>query len=86
MRDNNNAEIGYTRNIIIDTLNLVGLRPIDQNNNDKNINIEDDISELERPRGMYNLIFPLKNNIEKYKKFYLNNIPSEDLELWNFLK
>ena len=86
MRDNNAAEIGYTHNIIIDTLNLVGLRPIDQNNNDKNINIEDDISELERPRGMYNLIFPLKNNIEKYKKFYLNNIPSEDLELWKFLK
>ena len=42
--------------------------------------------EFDRPRGGYKLIFPLKNNIEKYKKFYLNDIPQEDQQLWKKLK
>ena len=86
MRDDNAAEIDYTRNIIVDTLNIIGLRPINKGFNDKDIDKEDNICELERPRGMYNLIFPLKNNVEKYKKYYLNDIPPEDLELWKILK
>jgi hypothetical protein len=86
MRDDNAAEIEYTHNIIVDTLNIIGLRPINKGFNDKNYENEDNICELERPRGMYNLIFPLKNNIEKYKKYYLNDIPFEDLELWKVLK
>ena len=84
MRDDNAAEIVYTHNMIVDTLNIIGLRSI--NFNDKNSDNEDDICELERPRGMYNLIFPLKSNVEKYKKYYLNDIPSEDLELWKILE
>ena len=85
MRDDNAAEFGYIHNIIVDTLNIVGLGPINEYTNDKNINIEDSICELERPKGMYKLIFPLKTNIEKYKKYYLNDIPLEDLEFWNIL-
>ena len=84
MRDDNAAEIGYTHNIIVDTLNIVGLGTINEYTNDKNINVEDSICELERPKGMYKLIFPLKTNIKKYKKYYLNNIPLEDLELWKY--
>ena len=86
MRDDNAAEIDYTHNIIVDTLNIIGLRPINKSFNNKNSDNEGNICELERPRGMYNLVFPLKNNIEKYKKYYLNDIPSEDLELWKILK
>ena len=51
----------------------------------KNI-IDDNLCELDRPRGGYKLIFPLKENIEKYQKYYLNDIPIEDLELWKYLK
>ena len=86
MRDDNAAEIVYTHNIIVDTLNIVGLGPINKYTDNKNINIEDSICELERPKGMYKLIFPLKTNIEKYKKYYLKNIPLEDLELLKYYK
>ena len=34
-------------------------------------NVDNALCELERPRGIYELAFPLKNNIEKYKKFFL---------------
>ena len=89
-RDDNDAEKNFTHNLIIDTINLVGLKNIQKNNIRKYTNIkeiiEDNICELNRPRGGYNLIFPLKNNIEKYKSFYLNDIPKEDLKLWKYLK
>ena len=89
-RDDNDAEKNFTYNLIIDTINLVGLKNIQKNNIKKYTNIkeiiEDNICELNRPRGGYNLIFPLKNNIEKYKSFYLNDIPKEDLKLWKYLK
>ena len=48
-------------------------------------NIEENLWELNRSRGGYKLIFPLKNNIEKYKKYFGNNIPKEDRELWKQL-
>ena len=95
-RDNNDAEKYYIYNIMADTLNLVGLRIINKQNNTiyNDISndyfyteiIEDSLCELERPRGGYNLIFPLKSNIEKYKKYYLDDIPKEDEELWKRLK
>ena len=95
-RDDNDAEKYYTHNIIADTLNLVGLRLIDKKNNEiyNNDNqykdnltelIDDSLCELERPRGGYSLIFPLRDNIQKYKKYYLGDIPKEDEELWNNL-
>ena len=87
-----NAAEKYIYNLIIDTLNLVGITNIETNNNYKSSKeqfkkeLEYNVCELEKPRGGYTLIFPLKNNIEKYKKLYLNDIPSEDLEFWKFLQ
>lgn len=88
-RDDNDAEKDFTFNLLIDTINLFGLKKINSNirakNYDENEEIEAHICELKKPRGGYSLIFPLKNNIDKYKKFYLNDIPNEDLKLWNYL-
>lgn len=96
LRKDNEAEKYYTYNMIADTLNLIGLRIINKNNNTFynyveyedyfKETIEDSLCELERPRGGYSLIFPLKNNIEKYKNFYLDEIPKEDEELWKKIK
>ena len=95
-RDDNDAEKYYTHNIIADTINLVGIRIINKENNSiysdtkyknklKEI-IDDNLCELDRPRGGYSLIYPLKNNINKYKKYYLGNIPKEDEDLWKNMK
>ena len=96
LRDDNDAEKYYTHNIVADTINLVGVRIM--NKEDKSLigdkkykdsldeMLEDSLCELDRPRGGYKLIFPLKNNVEKYKKFYLKDIPKEDLLLWKNLK
>ena len=88
-RDDNDAEKGFTFNLIIDTINLVGIKRINSKikakDNDENEEIKAHICELKKPRGGYSLIFPLRNNIEKYKKFYLNDIPNEDLKFWNYL-
>ena len=96
LRNDNEAEKYNAYNMIADTLNLIGLRIINKNYNtfynyaeyEDNFKeeIEDSLCELERPRGGYILIFPLKNNIEKYKKFYLDEIPKEDEELWKKIK
>ena len=93
IRNDNDAEKYYTYNMIADTLNILGLRPLNLNvaNQMKNKeelikeNVEESLCELDRPRGGYKLIFPLKNNVEKYKKFYEDNIPEEDQELWKQL-
>ena len=92
-RSDNDAEKYYTYNIIADTVNILGLRPINLNivkqmKNKEDLikeNVEESLCELDRPRGGYRLIFPLKNNVEKYKKFYGDNIPEEDQELWRQL-
>ena len=90
LRDDNDAEKNFTFNLIIDTINLVGLKDIYKKDNDKedktDKEIEDNICELNRPRGGYNLIFPLKNNIKKYRLFYNDKVPKEDLELWKYLR
>jgi hypothetical protein len=93
-RDDNDAEKYYSYNILADTLNIIGIRKYNYNNlnnkdnkTEENIKeiIEESLCELDRPRGGYKLIFPLKNNVEKYKKFFGNNIPKEDNELWKLL-
>ena len=92
-RADNDAERYYTYNIVADTLNIIGLRQKNLNNvvdvkNKKDLlkeNLEESLCELDRPRGGYELIFPLKNNVDKYKKFFGENIPEEDLELWKQL-
>ena len=51
----------------------------------KNFNVEDNVNnalcELTRPRGDYELIFPLKSNINTYKK-YFRNINTKENELF----
>ena len=92
-RADNDAEKYYTYNIVADTLNIIGLRPKNLNianepRKEKDLlkeNLEESLCELDRPRGGYELIFPLKNNVDKYKKFFGDNIPKEDLELWKEL-
>ena len=34
--------------------------------------VNDAICELSRPRGDYELIFPIKDNIKIYKKFFID--------------
>ena len=92
-RNDNDAEKYYTYNIVADTLNIIGLRPKDLNSKSEKKskediikeNVEESLCELDRPRGGYKLIFPLKDNVEKYKKFFGENIPKEDQELWKQL-
>ena len=62
-------------------------------NKDKKINIngnEDDLindafCEFSRPKGDYELIFPLKENIDKYKKFFKDKNEINEL-FWKKLK
>ena len=44
-------------------------------------NVDNALYELERLRDIYELDFPLKNNIEKYKKFFLNKVEENEI-LW----
>ena len=84
-------------NIIADTLNIVGIVPFAHDDNqepfDNNIYfysnkteeiVDDTLCELSRPRGLFELIYPLKDNINKYKKFY-DNITHENKLLWDKL-
>ena len=92
-RDDNDAEKFFTYNIVADTLNIIGIRSkklnvVNEQKNKEDLlkeNLEESICELDRPRGGYKLIFPLKNNVEKYKKFFGNNISEEDQEFWKQL-
>ena len=56
------------------------------NNEDERIkhDVEEALCELGRPRGKFELIFPLKENIEKYKKFFKIQLPENEL-LWKHI-
>ena len=70
--------------LFVDTLNLIGITPFSRKTN-KPINdnygfykmndefINDASCELERPKGDYELIFPAKENIKNYKKYFIYN-------------
>ena len=71
-------------NVFVDTLNLVGIVPFIRNNDFKSKYIgllgmtvkeavDNALCELNRPRGDFELIFPLKSNINIYKKYFKNN-------------
>ena len=47
--------------------------------------LNENIEELKRDRGGYELIFPLKENIEKYKKFIKKDTILNKL-LWKYIK
>ena len=79
--------------LLLDTLNLIGIIPFSRkyketlNNQVKFIQKVDDtihnaFCELERPRGDYELIFPTTKTIYKYKKYFLNN-SKENKIFWN---
>ena len=46
--------------------------------------VTDSICELGRPRGRYELIFPLKDNIKYYRKFF-NVVDSANLKFWKYI-
>ena len=84
-------------NIFADTLNIVGIVPFSHDEKvetlDKvykyNSKIEENVDyaycELTRPRGSFDLIFPLENNIDKYKKFFRINL-LENEKFWKKIK
>jgi len=81
-------------NIMVDTLNIVGIVPFSHEFRYKSFDLDiffkkkvDDrvnnaLCELTRPRGDFELIFPLKSNINKYKKFFLNEDNLENKMFW----
>ena len=90
----NKYDIIVKSNLFVDTLNIVGMVPFSHERNstsyDKDIKYKNDIQnrvddalcELTRPRGDYELIFPLKNNIEYYKKFFFKDNCKENVLFW----
>ena len=93
MEINNILENEIKKKLFTDTLNLVGIIPYSRKTEkplklknylvyNKDDNINNALCELERPRGDYELIFPLKNNINVYKKYFFN-ISEENNCFWN---
>jgi hypothetical protein len=79
-------------NLFADSLNIVGISLFSREkhyNKLKRNYIEDSVNnalcELNRPRGDYELIFPLNKNIEKYKKFFIKN-NQENVLFWEKIK
>ena len=83
--------------IFIDTLNIIGMIPFSHDNKLETFDaiykyddkIEESVDyaycELTRPRGSFELIFPLKDNIDIYKK-YFNMFLFENERLWEKIK
>ncbi len=77
--------------VAIDALNIVGINigthgpngeyydDVYKYDNSVEENVDNAICELERPRGVYELAFPLKKNIHKYKQFFLNKVEENEL-------
>ena len=72
-----------------------GFAPYDNKDDNREVNGDEEerrideiinasICELGRPRGRFELIFPLKENIEYYKKFFKRDYKENKL-LWNFI-
>ena len=78
-------------NLIVDTLNIVGISPFNKNiiiNKNKKLkidtkyNVKNAFCELTRPKGDFELIFPLKDNINLYKKFFKDRNNEENELFW----
>ena len=52
--------------------------------NEKSENIDDALCEFTRQKGVFELVFPLKKNINSYKK-YFDKIIDENKMLWDKL-
>ena len=67
--------------IFSDILNIAGIIPFNHakinnnisNKNEIEENVEEAICEFGRTRGMFELIFPLKQSFNKYEKYFANN-------------
>ena len=81
-------------NLLVDSLNIVGIVPFSHERRFKsfdldyiykkkvNARVNNAYCELTRPRGDFELIFPLKSNINKYKKYFLEGESSENKIFW----
>ena len=90
----NELEGKIKNNLLADTLNLVGIsifskNIIFKNRKSEKINVEEYVNnaicELSRPRGDYELIFPLKDNIKIYKKFFVDINNKENELFWKII-
>ena len=89
----NQVDTKVKANLFVDTLNIIGLQLFSHQgeyqsfdkeykyNNNSDELVDRAFCELTRPRGDYELIFPLKENIEQYKKYIINN-SIENIKLW----
>ncbi len=81
-------------NLVPDVLNIAGVVPFAHDETielyDKDVYqytdkvqeaVDDALCEFERPMGMFDRIFPLKENIEKYRKFF-DKVGPENERLW----
>ena len=93
MSIHDNLEKPIKNKLLVDTLNIIGISPFSRkknsplhsllfNKNDKERNIKEALCELKRPRGDYELIFPLKLNVNIYRKYFFNNSKT-NVEFWN---
>jgi hypothetical protein len=95
MKEYNKYDKIIKSNLFVDTLNIVGITPFSHFKNHKSF--DDDLyykneyekkvdkayCELTRPRGDFKLIFPLKSNIETYRKFFFKSVCKENKLFWN---
>ena len=88
-----NSEVGKKlyNNVMCDFLNIIGIRKYNRKSMKKNKricsleeNLKECTKELQRYRGHFELIFPLKENIDKYSKF-IENKTQLNTELWKSL-
>ena len=85
-------------NLFVDTLNIIGITPFSHQKKNKsydkdsiyNNKVTESINyaycELTRPRGDFELIFPLKENIRKYRRFFFKNASPENKMFWKMIK
>ena len=87
----NELDKSIKTNLLVDTLNIIGISPFSKNilfkKRYKAVNtVEDNVNnafcELERPKGDYELIFPLKDNIDIYKNLFRNRNNKENELFW----
>ena len=78
-------------NVICDLLNITGILKYNRKNMKKKNriltleeNLKECYKELDRYSGHFELIFPLKDNIDKYSKF-INNKTQLNTELWKHI-
>ena len=88
----NNMDRKIKTNLFVDILNIVGISPYSRKTNKsfytqiKTIynnydNINNALCELKRPKGGFELIFPRKESLNKYKKFFISN-NKENIKFW----